>query len=133
MSLLNETPLLTSAFIDPYIRVNSAIELCLNHLTKLASEANHKYGNYSYRMDQRYYMDLFKEMDINGTVKPLKFKRTHIHNKTFTIQFNDRPYRFFAIGDKNHIKVIGIRHGEKMYETLLTNEECVKAIIIISF
>ena len=31
-------------------------------------------------------------------------------------------------GDKKNIKVIGIRHGEKMYETLLTNEECAKAI-----
>ena len=31
-------------------------------------------------------------------------------------------------GDKNDIKVIGIRHGEKMYETLLTNEECAHAI-----
>lgn len=31
-------------------------------------------------------------------------------------------------GDKNAIKVIGIRHGEKMYETLLTNEECANAI-----
>lgn len=30
--------------------------------------------------------------------------------------------------DKENIKVIGIRHGEKMYETLLTNEECAKAI-----
>ena len=29
---------------------------------------------------------------------------------------------------KEDIKVIGIRHGEKMYETLLTNEECAKAI-----
>ena len=28
---------------------------------------------------------------------------------------------------KEEIKVIGIRHGEKMYETLLTNEECAKA------
>lgn len=28
---------------------------------------------------------------------------------------------------KEDIKVIGIRHGEKMYETLLTNEECAKA------
>ena len=27
-----------------------------------------------------------------------------------------------------NIKVIGIRHGEKMYETLLTNEECARAI-----
>lgn len=31
-------------------------------------------------------------------------------------------------GDKNNISVIGIRHGEKMYETLLTNEECAGAI-----
>lgn len=31
-------------------------------------------------------------------------------------------------GKKEDIKVIGIRHGEKMYETLLTNEECEKAI-----
>ncbi|MBQ9162111.1 MAG: polysaccharide biosynthesis protein [Clostridia bacterium] len=31
-------------------------------------------------------------------------------------------------GDKDNIKVIGIRHGEKMYETLLTNEECANAI-----
>ena len=30
-------------------------------------------------------------------------------------------------GKKEGIKVIGIRHGEKMYETLLTNEECAKA------
>ena len=31
------------------------------------------------------------------------------------------------------IKVIGIRHGEKMYETLLTNEECAKATDLGSF
>lgn len=31
-------------------------------------------------------------------------------------------------GKKEDIKIIGIRHGEKMYETLLTNEECAKAI-----
>lgn len=29
---------------------------------------------------------------------------------------------------KSEIKVIGIRHGEKMYETLLTNEECANAV-----
>ena len=28
----------------------------------------------------------------------------------------------------HEIKVIGIRHGEKMYETLLTNEECAGAV-----
>ena len=36
-------------------------------------------------------------------------------------------------GDKNNIKVIGIRHGEKMYETLLTNEECANAIDMGAF
>ena len=30
-------------------------------------------------------------------------------------------------------KVIGIRHGEKMYETLLTNEECARAVDLGSF
>lgn len=36
-------------------------------------------------------------------------------------------------GDKKNIKVIGIRHGEKMYETLLTNEECANAIDLGNF
>lgn len=36
-------------------------------------------------------------------------------------------------GDKDAIKVIGIRHGEKMYETLLTNEECANAIDLGDF
>ncbi len=36
-------------------------------------------------------------------------------------------------GDKEAIKVIGIRHGEKMYETLLTNEECANAIDMGNF
>ena len=33
----------------------------------------------------------------------------------------------------NDIKVIGIRHGEKMYETLLTNEECAHAVDMGNF
>ena len=36
-------------------------------------------------------------------------------------------------GKKEDIKVIGIRHGEKMYETLLTKEECAKAIDLGNF
>ncbi len=36
-------------------------------------------------------------------------------------------------GDKSQIKTIGIRHGEKMYETLLTNEECAKAVDMGNF
>ena len=36
--------------------------------------------------------------------------------------------------DPGHeVKVIGIRHGEKMYETLLTNEECANAIDMGNF
>ena len=36
-------------------------------------------------------------------------------------------------GNKDDIKIIGIRHGEKMYETLLTNEECANAIDMDKF
>lgn len=36
-------------------------------------------------------------------------------------------------GKEEDIKVIGIRHGEKMYETLLTNEECARAIDMGNF
>ncbi len=34
---------------------------------------------------------------------------------------------------KSDIKIIGIRHGEKMYETLLTNEECANAVDMGNF
>ncbi|MBR6645223.1 MAG: polysaccharide biosynthesis protein [Clostridia bacterium] len=34
---------------------------------------------------------------------------------------------------ETEIKVIGIRHGEKMYETLLTNEECAHAVDLGDF
>ena len=33
----------------------------------------------------------------------------------------------------NPVRIIGIRHGEKMYETLLTNEECANAIDMGNF
>ncbi|MCM1057022.1 MAG: polysaccharide biosynthesis protein [Firmicutes bacterium] len=33
----------------------------------------------------------------------------------------------------NEVKVIGIRHGEKLYETLLTNEECAHAVDMGNF
>ena len=36
-------------------------------------------------------------------------------------------------GKKENIKIIGIRHGEKLYETLLTNEECARAIDLGDF
>ncbi|MDF2943776.1 MAG: UDP-glucose 4-epimerase [Herbinix sp.] len=36
-------------------------------------------------------------------------------------------------GANNEIKVIGIRHGEKSFETLLTNEECAHAIDMGNF
>ncbi len=36
-------------------------------------------------------------------------------------------------GDYGKIRLIGVRHGEKMYETLLTNEECAHAIDMGSF
>jgi len=39
----------------------------------------------------------------------------------------------FDPSGKTQIKIIGIRHGEKMYETLLTNEECGNAIDLGNF
>ena len=36
-------------------------------------------------------------------------------------------------GVDNEIRIIGIRHGEKMYETLLTNEECAHAVDLGNF
>lgn len=36
-------------------------------------------------------------------------------------------------GKEENIKIIGIRHGEKMYETLLTNEECAYAVDMGNF
>ena len=36
-------------------------------------------------------------------------------------------------GVKNEIQVIGVRHGEKLYETLLTKEECINAIDMGNF
>ncbi len=39
----------------------------------------------------------------------------------------------FDKDQKSEIKIIGIRHGEKMYETLLTNEECANAIDMGNF
>lgn len=44
----------------------------------------------------------------------------------------DAVKRLFNNEDKE-TKVIGIRHGEKMYETLLTNEECANAIDMGNF
>ena len=38
-----------------------------------------------------------------------------------------------GVGEGPAIKVIGIRHGEKMYETLLTKEECAKAVDMGNF
>ncbi len=36
-------------------------------------------------------------------------------------------------GDEKNMQIIGIRHGEKTYETLLTNEECASAIDLGDF
>ena len=36
-------------------------------------------------------------------------------------------------GDKSKINVIGMRHGEKMHESLLTNEEFAKAVDLGGF
>ena len=105
MSNFSETPLLSAALIDPCVRVNSSIEPCLNHINKLASDAKQKYGNYRYRIDRKFYTELFDEMGISGTIESLKVSRTFGHDKTYTINRNKRNYSFYALDDKNRIKV----------------------------
>ena len=43
-----------------------------------------------------------------------------------------KSYELFG-GRKDDRRVIGIRHGEKMYEALLTNEECAHALDLGDF
>ena len=50
-----------------------------------------------------------------------------------TIEVQARAVCELFGGDPDAIKVIGIRHGEKMYETLLTNEECANAVDMGNF
>ena len=52
---------------------------------------------------------------------------------TCTIQTQAEAVCELFGGKKEDIKVIGIRHGEKMYETLLTKEECAKAVDMGNF
>ena len=51
------------------------------------------------------------------------FKHQYGQNSKLDVQNLETP----------EIRVIGIRHGEKMYETLLTNEECAKAVDMGNF
>ena len=50
-----------------------------------------------------------------------------------TIQIQAEDVCELIGGKKEEIKVIGIRHGEKMYVTLLTKEEAAKAIDMGNF
>jgi hypothetical protein len=105
MSHLSETPLLASTLIDPYIRVNSSVETCLRHVEELASDAKQKYGDYKYRVDRKFYIELFDETGISGTIESLKINRSFGYNKTYTINRNKQNYAFYALDDKNRIKM----------------------------
>lgn len=74
-------------------------------------------------------------MSLDEAVNLVMFAFEYAHNGDLMVQKSPAS----TIGDlaqavkelfhaDNEIKVIGIRHGEKMYETLLTNEECARAI-----
>lgn len=74
-------------------------------------------------------------MSLDEAVDLVLFAFEHGHNGDIlvqkapacTIQTQAEAVCELFGGKKEDIKVIGIRHGEKMYETLLTNEECAKA------
>ena len=74
-------------------------------------------------------------MSLDEAVDLVLFAFEHGHNGDIlvqkapacTIQTQAEAVCDLFGGRKEDIKVIGIRHGEKMYETLLTKEECAKA------
>ena len=74
-------------------------------------------------------------MSLEEAVDLVLFAFEHGHNGDIlvqkapacTIQTQAEAVCDLFGGRKEEIKVIGIRHGEKMYETLLTKEECAKA------
>ena len=80
-------------------------------------------------------------MSLDEAVDLVLFAFEHGHNGDIlvqkapacTIQTQAEAVCELFGGQKEDIKVIGIRHGEKMYETLLTNEECAKAIDMGNF
>jgi UDP-glucose 4-epimerase len=74
-------------------------------------------------------------MSLDEAVDLVLFAFEHGHNGDILVQkspactigtLSKAVCELFG-GKKEDIKVIGIRHGEKMYETLLTMEECAKA------
>ena len=72
-------------------------------------------------LDEAVYLVLFAfENGVNGDILVQKAPACTIEvlAKAVTSLF----------GPDTEIKVIGIRHGEKLYETLLTNEECANAV-----
>ena len=77
----------------------------------------------------RFIMSLEEAVDLvlfafeNGTSGDLFVKKA----PACTIQVIAEAVCELFGGDKDNIKIIGIRHGEKLYETLLTNEECSKS------
>ena len=80
-------------------------------------------------------------MDITKAVDLVLFAFEHGENgdvfvqkaPACTIQTQAEAVCEFFGGDKKNIKVIGVRHGEKLFETLLTKEECAKAIDLGDF
>lgn len=74
-------------------------------------------------------------MSLEEAVELVLFAFQHAHNGDIMIQkapactigvLTQAVKELFCAD--NEVKVIGIRHGEKLYETLLTNEECAHAI-----
>ena len=72
-------------------------------------------------------------MSLEEAIDLVLFAFEYGNNGDLTIQTQAEAVCELFGGKKEDIKVIGIRHGEKMYETLLTNEECAKAVDMGNF
>ena len=67
-------------------------------------------------------------MSLDEAVDLVLFAFEHGENGDILVQKAPACTIQTQAGKKEEIRVIGIRHGEKMYETLLTQEECAKAV-----
>ncbi len=83
----------------------------------------------------RFIMSLEEAVDLvlfafeHGTIGDILVQKA----PACTIETQARAVCELFGGDPDNIRTIGIRHGEKMYETLLTNEECANAVDMGNF
>ena len=104
---------IVSSYLDVYPDVLEGNMLRLTQHKSLRRQHPRSESTYLY---QEYTLSLSKGTQAEAVIELFKHQFAQ----------NSKPSETLKPSEPE-IRVIGIRHGEKMYETLLTNEECAKA------